>query len=255
MKIKVLKKNEIENWLKVKRDDIPKYLILDCAWPVWRSKKDAKLYIKNPKSLGIGKNFWVGNHPKLKIKVGYAFSYGAPMTALTLHLLVKLGVKLVYQIGSIGALQDYIKLSDLIIPSSCLKLDGLSNYYLPGNFIKVDSLLLKSAIQTLNEFNFTNYHVGKIVSVISSLIETKERIKKWQREGFLGIDLETSLVHSICKSLKARAITILRVSNTQKQGERIVDKRRHSKDKKRKRAKRLIRDLVIKMIEKEANNF
>lgn len=116
MAFKEMSVKDIEKWSGIKKEDVPKYLIVDCAWPWKRSIKDARDYIINPMPHSKWTFPFFGYHPYLpKVKVGYSVVFGSSM-ATQLYFFLKLGVKYVFQIGTIGAIQDNVKIYDLIIP-------------------------------------------------------------------------------------------------------------------------------------------
>jgi purine-nucleoside phosphorylase len=247
MPYKDLSIEEIENWAGIKREEVPKYLIVDCAWPWDRSLRDVKKYIKHPKPIWKWKNPWVGEHPRIPVRLGYMIAFGS--MAAHLYPFLKLNAKYVFQIGSIGGLQENIKIFDLIIPSECEKCDWLSWEFYKGKIVKCDKNLLNIIENSLKELKFERYHIGKTISVGSSYIETKERINKWVKAGLLGVEQETAVIYSVAKALGGKAIGLLRVINTQRKGERLYDSNRYD-EKEMEKLKNFVRDVILLAIEK-----
>ncbi|MCX8208339.1 MAG: uridine phosphorylase [Sulfolobales archaeon] len=85
---------------------------------------------------------------------------GGPSTAIVLEELLRAGADTFIRVGTTGALQNYIKLGDLIISSAAVRLDGTSKIYVDPEYPAVASydvlLALVEAAETLG----VRYHVG-----------------------------------------------------------------------------------------------
>jgi uridine phosphorylase len=241
---------DVESWSGISRSDVPKYLIVDCAWPWSRSIDDAKRYIRNPKPHPRWTFPYFGQHPDMpKVRVGYSVVF-SPSMATQLYFFLKLGVKYVFQIGSIGGLQKDTQVYDLIIPKECYKFDGISKEFHPSKTVGCDGKLLQVVESSLADLGFSNCHVGRTVSVASNWIQTRGRMRKWIRSGLLGIDQETAMVYSLSKALGNKAVAILRVTDTQSRGEGQKD-RPNIKNKTLDRAlKETVRNAVLLSISK-----
>lgn len=249
--------SQIEKWLGIKKGEIPEHLILYASWP-WPLRKrleEVRLYLKKPELVGekeLG-NFWVGKMGNRE--VGFILVYGHGMAADMLYILIKLGVKYIFQTGSIGALQKNIKLFDLIIPTSAIKFEGLSHHFFNQKTVKCDSQLLNVMKKILEKRNFTNFHTGKTISIDFLFAETKERVKKWSQEGFLGIDMETATTYAMCKLLKAKSIAILKViDNLVRKGELVSDLKNKAFEKRNEEMKIFIKHILKETISEVEKN-
>src|SRR3989338_3176652 len=74
-----------------------------------------------------------GSYEGKRVTVGNGGRY-APDTAITTNILCAAGVQSLIRIGSCGALQEQIKVGDLIIVAGALRGEGTSAYYVPKNF-------------------------------------------------------------------------------------------------------------------------
>ena len=223
----------IEEWARIKKEDVPKYLIVDCAWPWKRNINDAAYYIRNPVAHPRWTFPFFGYHPKLpKVKVGYNVVFGSSM-ATQLYFYLKLGVKYVFQTGTIGSIQDKVKICDLVIPKTCLKFDWVSQQFHSPKTVSCDNKLLNTVKNSLDQLKFKNYHIGKTVSVATNWIETPEREKKWISSGMLGIDEETATVYSICKAFDVKPIALLRVMDAHRKGQEMGKRAYDERDKKK----------------------
>lgn len=249
MAYKKMSVKKIEKWTGIKQKDVPKYLIVEGTWPWYTTIKDVKKYIKNPKPHWKWKNPWFGKHPNLpNVSLGYMVVFSSSM-ASQLYFFLKLGVKYVFQIGSIGSLQNNTKIFDLIIPKECFKFDWLSQQFHTPKVVRCDKRLLSTVESSLKELKFENYHIGRTVSVASNWIQTNERMIKWKKTGLLGVEQETATIYSLCRALGSKSIGLLRVVDTQRRGERLEDPERRN-EKKNQKLKDFVKDVVLLSIEK-----
>jgi purine-nucleoside phosphorylase len=242
---------EIEKWIGIKRKHVPKHLVLYCTWlwPVKSRMKEMKRYLKNPKLVGenaLG-NYWIGTMNGKKI--GFMIVYGHGMTADMLFLMSQLGVKYVYQIGSMGALQKNLDLFDIVIPEKATKLEGLAHISYGKEFVECDKKLLRMTEKILKEKDFRNYHIGNTISIDYLFAENMERVEKWQKEGLLAVDMETATTYAMAKLLKIKAIAVLRiVDSVVKEGQLITDSEYRNRRNEANRLKEFVKDVVCELI-------
>jgi purine-nucleoside phosphorylase len=248
MSFKKMSVSEIERWAGVRQSDCPRYLIVDCAWPWSRSVTDAEKYLKNPKPHCRWTFPFFGYHPKLSnVPLGYSVVFGSSM-ATQLYFFLKLGVKYVFQIGSIGGLQKDVNVFDLIIPSECKKFDWTSQQFHSPENVRCDNKLMEIMESSLKVLNFKDCHIGRTISVASNWIETPSRIAAWKKEGLIGVDQETSMIYSMCKAMGSKAIALLRVTDAHRKGEGQQD--HPNKDKTKETIlKNTVRDAILLSIE------
>lgn len=118
---------------------------------------------------------------------------GGPSTAIAIEELISCGAKYLIRIGSAGAVQQDIKLGDLIICSAAVREDGTSNMYVSLNYPAVSDIRLSNLIiDTCEELKY-KYHYGLVRSHDSFYIdEENEIMEKWSSKGILASDMETA---------------------------------------------------------------
>jgi purine-nucleoside phosphorylase len=252
---------EIEKWVGIEKKHVPKHLIIYCTWiwPIKKHIKEMKRYLRNPKLVGgnslglvagsVFGNYWIGNMNGKK--VGFMIVYGHGMTADMLYLMARLGVKYVYQIGSMGALQKHVELFDIVIPKKATKFEGLVHLPYEEEFAECDKQLLNMTEKILNEKKFKNYHVGKTISIDYLFAETRERVEKWQKEGLLAVDMETATTYAMAKLMKIKAIAILRiVDSVVKEGQLVSDLEYRRRRNEAHMLKKNVRDILCELIQR-----
>lgn len=227
MPYKELSIGEIEAWLDVTQEEIPEFLVLHCTWP-WSSDRELHRYLSKPRKVGntqLG-NFWIGTLDSHE--TGYMKAYGSGMVADMLYLLIQLGVHYVFQIGSMGSLQQHINIFDLVIPSECMKFEGLETHFSQPTS-RCDEFLLQTVTKVIEAKASTPFHTGKTISIDFLFAENTERVNTWSNQELLAIDMETATTYAVCHELEAKAIAILFIiDNLVKKGELISDQLYHS---------------------------
>jgi purine-nucleoside phosphorylase len=220
MPYKELSVAEIEAWLDVTQEEIPEFLVLHCTWP-WSSDRELHRYLTNPLKVGntqLG-NFWVGT--LAGHETGYIKAYGSGMVADMLYILIQLGVHYVFQIGSMGSLQQHINIFDLVIPSECVKFEGLETHFLQSTS-RCNEFLLQTVTKAMETKAATPFYTGQTISIDFLFAENTERVTTWSQIGLLAIDMETATTYAVCHELGAKAIAVLLIiDNLVKKGELI----------------------------------
>ena len=130
------------------------------------------------------------------------------------ELITKFGVKNLIRIGSCGALQENLKVYDVIIAQGAsTNSNYASQYGLPGTFAPIASYeLLSKAVKVANDLNI-DVHVGNILSSDTFYDDNAEAHLLWKKMGILGIEMEAAALYMNAARLGAKALSILTVSD------------------------------------------
>lgn len=138
-----------------------------------------------------------GYYKGLKVLV-VSTGIGGPSIGIAVEELKNIGVKTLIRIGSCGALQDNIKLGDLIIANGVVRNDGLSDTYIEKGYPAVPDPALLFALQQAAEELDYSYHTGLIRSHDSFYTDRENEIDQyWSAKGILGSDMESSALFVI----------------------------------------------------------
>lgn len=135
---------------------------------------------------------------------------GGPSASIVYEELINIGAKILIRIGSVAGLQEEIEEGDVIIPHSCVRDDGASQYYVPQNFPAVASpevyLRLISAAKSLN----LDFKTGINWSHSCFYNRDPEYFQRWSRYRVVSMDMEASslFVISSLRGVKAGFIGI-----------------------------------------------
>jgi purine-nucleoside phosphorylase len=154
---------------------------------------------------------------------------GMPSASIYTHELInEYGVKSVIRIGSCGALADELQLGDVIAAIGSAtdsnmirsRFDGLADYAPVADFG-----LLRKAVEVA-ESRGTAMTVGPIVASDAFYTDRPDIYDKLAAYGVLAVEMESAAVYTIAARYKAKALTILTVSDHIKRGEAMPSSQR-----------------------------
>jgi uridine phosphorylase len=147
-----------------------------------------------------------------RVTVGNGGRY-APDTAMTTEILCAAGVHSLIRIGSCGALQDHVKIGDLVIVTRAIRGEGTTSYYVPKSFSTISHPAIVSALQRAAEALQVRYHLGSIFTTDALFQETPELIQELHQQQISSIDMITSTFLTIAQLRQKKAGAILAVSD------------------------------------------
>jgi purine-nucleoside phosphorylase len=154
---------------------------------------------------------------------------GMPSASIYTHELINdYGVKAVLRIGSCGALADDLHLGDVIaaIGSSTdsnmnrTRFDGLADYAPVADFG-----LLRTAVEVAERREIA-LRVGPILASDMFYTDRPDLYDKLADYGVLAVEMESAAIYTIAARYKAKALTILTVSDHIKRGENMTSDQR-----------------------------
>jgi purine-nucleoside phosphorylase len=203
-----------EDWLRTSQmteDEVPHTVILhgedgNITENIAEWEPSFESILKRPRW-----NMFIGNRAGKRI--GFVNVCWAPMAALIVHKFAAMGTKRFIQIGYCGGLISDLKYGELVLVTSAKAEDGVANQYISGvEEFHSSTLLLSRAEKLITQQNYP-YKKGRIVSTSAMFLETSEVVKKWQNEGFIGVDGETATTLAVAQKFNAEAISVLTCSD------------------------------------------
>ena len=124
------------------------------------------------------------------------------------------GVDQIIRIGSAGALQDYMKLMDVVIGmGACTDSNYAYQYGLPGTFAPIaDYELMNKAIETAKRQG-TNVVVGNVVSSDVFYNADPTVNDRWRSMGVLAVEMEAAALYMNAAKAKKKALCMLTISD------------------------------------------
>ena len=150
---------------------------------------------------------------------------GGPSTSIAMEELAQLGVNTYIRIGSTGAIQEQIGVTELVISSGSVRLDGASFHYAPIEYPAVAHYEVVAALLNASDELNIKSHVG-ITACSDTFYPGQERydsyagyvrrsfqgsMAEWQKLNVLNYEMETAPVLTIASVFGHRAGCIMGV--------------------------------------------
>jgi purine-nucleoside phosphorylase len=154
---------------------------------------------------------------------------GMPSCSIYTHELInEYGVNTLIRVGSCGALTESLKLRDVIAASGSstdsamnrMRFDGLIDYAPVADFG-----LLRKAVEVA-EHRGVPMQVGPILAADAFYSDRPDLYDALADYGVLAVEMESAALYTIAARFRARALTILTVSDHIKTGERTTAEER-----------------------------
>jgi purine-nucleoside phosphorylase len=139
---------------------------------------------------------------------------GAPYSAMILETLIAWGVRQIIFMGWCGAVAKQVQIGDIIIPSGALVDEGTSPHY--GQMqseVATPSENLLGRTRDIFIENGQSYHEGLIWTTDAAFRETPEKVKVFQAQGVLAVEMELSALFAVGKFHGVEVMGLLVVSD------------------------------------------
>jgi uridine phosphorylase len=121
---------------------------------------------------------------------------GAPQAVMVLEKLIVLGAKKVILFGWAGSLDPTLEPGDLIVADEAVSEEGTSRHYSEEDRPKASKGLLNDLSAALKGEGIM-FKQGPVWTTDAPYRETAEKVKRFQAEGVLGVDMETSALYTV----------------------------------------------------------
>ena len=130
------------------------------------------------------------------------------------------GVENIMRIGSAGAINEKIKVRDIVMGmGACTNSNFASQYYLPGDFAPICSYrMLRTCVETAEEMG-ARYHVGNILSSdtfyndVEGLPGAFLPAAAWGKMGVMAIEMEAAALYMNAARCGKNALAICTISD------------------------------------------
>ena len=152
---------------------------------------------------------------------------GGPSTAIAVEELAKIGVRTFVRVGTTGAIQDHMKVGELVISTGAVRLDGASKDYAPLEYPAVADHDTVSALIEGAKRAGIDYHVG-ITASSDTFYPGEERsdtysgyilrrlqgsTDEWSRLNVLNYEMEAATLFTMASCLGLRGGCVTAVIN------------------------------------------
>lgn len=182
-----------------------------------RAKFIAETYLQNPIQFNAVRNMlgFTGTYKGKKISI-MGSGMGIPSIGIYSYELIHFfGVKNLIRIGSCGAIQEDVKIRDIIIGmSASTNSNYASQYDLPGTFAPTASWSLMKKAIAIADSKGIETKVGNILSSDIFYDDDADTWKKWAKMGVLAIEMEAAALYMNAARAGVNALCVLTVSDS-----------------------------------------
>lgn len=189
-----------------------------------RAKFIAETWLENPVCFNQVRNMlgYTGTYRGKEVSV-MGSGMGMPSIAIYSYELYHFyGVESIIRVGSAGALQDDMKLKDLVIAMGASTDSAYQGQLdVPGHFAPLaDYGLLEKAVLAAREKNIS-VKVGNVLSADGFYNFNTERTRKWANAGILAVEMESAALYINAVQAKKKALSLLSISDHVFTGEEL----------------------------------
>lgn len=140
---------------------------------------------------------------------------GMPSMGIYAHELIHIfGVKNLIRIGSCGAMQNSLKLYDVVMAMGASTNSNFAcQYNFQGTYSAIASWKLLSKATQVATIKNIGYTVGNILTSDIFYNNDEDAMKRWQEVGILAEDMETVALYMTAAKAGVQALSILTVSD------------------------------------------
>jgi len=182
-----------------------------------RAKYLAETYLENPECYNQVRGMlgFTGTYNGKKVSV-QGTGMGIPSISIYVHeLIVEYGAKRLIRIGTCGALQEDIKLGDVILAQAASTDSSVNRIrFSGGDFAPAASFeLLLKAYDAARERGVT-VRVGTVLTEDTFYSDDQDFWKIWAHYGVLAAEMETTALYTLTAGHHVQGLTILTVSDS-----------------------------------------
>ncbi|MFO7713310.1 nucleoside phosphorylase [Desulfosarcina sp.] len=139
---------------------------------------------------------------------------GAPYAAMIVDSLWVWGVKQILFVGWCGAVSHRVKAGDIIVPTSAMVDEGTSGHYCdPACRVALPARPLCHQIRLALQHHHARFLDGAVWTTDAIFRETVEKVKHYQKNGALAVEMELSAIFTVAGFRQMEAAGILVVSD------------------------------------------
>lgn len=140
-------------------------------------------------------------------------------TSITTEVICNAQIKNVIRIGTCGAMDEKIKIGDLVVVDKVIRGDGVTPYYVEEGFLTTADKKISDTLYAVAGEMGVTVHRGTVWTTDALLKETREIVETKCKEGAIAVDMVSSALLTIAQTYKVRAGSILAVSDNLITGE------------------------------------
>lgn len=139
---------------------------------------------------------------------------GAPYAVMVLETLIAWGGRYIVFVGWCGSISRQVRIGDIILPAAARIEEGTSGLYTPGGDRQsYPSFPLLTRMQSTLGALDIDVHQGVVWSTDAVYRETPTKVRRFQRDGVLAVEMELSALFTVGRYRGAEVVGLLVVSD------------------------------------------
>lgn len=196
-----------------------------------RAKWIAETFLEDPKCFNEVRGMlgYTGMYQGKRVSV-MGTGMGVPSISIYAHeLITQFGVKNLIRVGSSGSYQEHVKLRDVVLAMAASSNSGVNELRFGGADYAptADFELFQKAVEAAKSKNIP-IKAGNVFTSDEFYADDFESYKKWSKFGVLCVEMESAGLYTVAAKHKAKALTILTISDSLVTGERTTSKERET---------------------------
>ena len=140
-------------------------------------------------------------------------------TSITSEVMCNAGIDTIIRIGTCGALDENMKIGDLVVVDEVIRGDGVTPYYVDKSFKTVADKKVSDMLCACAKDMGVPVHRGTVWTTDALLRETRDLVEAKRKEGAIAVDMVSSTLLTIAQIHKKKAAAVLAVSDNVITGE------------------------------------
>lgn len=140
-------------------------------------------------------------------------------TSITTEVMCNAQIPNIIRIGTCGALDENIKVGDLVVADKIIRGDGVTPYYVDKGFQTAADKKISDTLEKVAKDLGGTVHRGTVWTTDALLRETREIVEAKRKEGAMAVDMVSSTLLTIAQTYNVKAGSILAVSDNVITGE------------------------------------
>jgi purine-nucleoside phosphorylase len=196
-----------------------------------RAKWIAETFFDDPKCFNEVRGMlgFTGFYQNKRVSV-MGTGMGVPSISIYAHeLITQFGVKNLIRVGSSGSYQEHVKLRDVVLAMAASSNSGVNELRFGGADYAptADFELFQKAVEAAKLKNIP-IKAGNVFTSDEFYADDFESYKKWSKFGVLCVEMESAGLYTVAAKHKAKALTILTISDSLVTGERTTSQERET---------------------------
>ncbi len=140
-------------------------------------------------------------------------------TSITTEVMCNAKIGTIIRVGTCGALDENIKVGDLVVVDKVIRGDGVTPYYVKKDYQTAADKMVADTLYEAAKSMGANIHRGIVWTTDALLRETREIVEEKRKEGAVAVDMVSSTLLTIAQLYTVKAGSILAVSDNVITGE------------------------------------